>query len=207
MPRASEWDREIRGREVPPPTMPRLAFTDYDTEIEAQEAAARVAERRVVRQGLDAWRAIGKAESFEAWKVIGAALMVGRNIAMRKTFANRPQGPRYCRELGKWCREYGFGGIHKAIRTAAIDLHENISAIEAWRMSLPERKRKRMQGPWQNVRQWRAATQSNGKCPQDLKRDAAAAWRRFVSCVKALPADQAAPLWQMGATEAAAMQG
>jgi hypothetical protein len=166
MPRASEWDREIRGREVPPPTMPRLAFTDYDTEIEAQEAAARVAERRVVRQGLDAWRAIGKAESFEAWKVIGAALMVGRNIAMRKTFANRPQGPRYCRELGKWCREYGFGGIHKAIRTAAIDLHENISAIEAWRMSLPERKRKRMQGPWQNVRQWRARRCRDERSPR-----------------------------------------
>jgi hypothetical protein len=32
--------------------------------------------------------------------------------------------------------------------------------------------------PLSSVRRWRAATQSNGKCPQDLKREAAAAWRR-----------------------------
>jgi len=31
------------------------------------------------------------------------------------------------------------------------------------------------------------------KCPQDLKRDAMVAWRRFVSSVRSLPADQAAP--------------
>jgi len=37
-----------------------------------------------------------------------------------------------------------------------------------------------------------------------LKRDAAAAWRRFVACVEALPGDQALPLWNAVATEAAA---
>ena len=35
------------------------------------------------------------------------------------------------------------------------------------------------------------------------KRDAMAAWRKFVSCVGMLPADQAAPLWQAAAAEAA----
>src|SRR5262249_21949030 len=45
----------------------------------------------------------------------------------------------------------------------------------------------------------------NGKCPHDLKREAAAAWRRFVSCVRLLPADQAAPLWQAALAEAAAL--
>jgi hypothetical protein len=49
---------------------------------------------------------------------------------------------------------------------------------------------------------WRAATQGNGKCPQGLKRDAAAAWRRFVSCVSALPPDQAGPMWQAAFAEA-----
>jgi hypothetical protein len=33
---------------------------------------------------------------------------------------------------------------------------------------------------------------ANGKCPQDLKRDAAAAWRRFVTCVEALPPESCA---------------
>jgi hypothetical protein len=29
------------------------------------------------------------------------------------------------------------------------------------------------------------------------QRDATAAWRTFVACVEAMPADQAAPLWQV----------
>jgi hypothetical protein len=46
---------------------------------------------------------------------------------------------------------------------------------------------------------------TNGKCPQDLKREAAAAWRRFVTCVSALPPDQAAPHWQAALSEAPSM--
>jgi hypothetical protein len=47
------------------------------------------------------------------------------------------------------------------------------------------------------TRRWKASlTHGNGKCPQDLKRDAMVAWRKFVACLEALPADQAAPLWQ-----------
>jgi hypothetical protein len=81
-------------------------------------------------------------------------------------------------------------------RSVAIELHENANAIETWRATLPERQRKRLIHPLSNVRRWRAATHGNGKCPQDLKREAAAAWRRFVSCVRLLPPDQAVPLWQ-----------
>jgi hypothetical protein len=60
--------------------------------------------------------------------------------------------------------------------------------------------------PLSNVRRWRATTaDGNGKCPQDLKREAAAAWRRFVSCVQALPPDEAEPLWQAALAEVAVM--
>jgi hypothetical protein len=55
------------------------------------------------------------------------------------------------------------------------------------------------------VRRWRAATaHGEGKCPQDLKRDAVAAWRKFVSCVELLPPDQARLLWQAVSAEATA---
>ncbi len=91
----------------------------------------------------------------------------------------------------------------KSVRSVAIELHENAPAIEAWRATLPEKQRKRLVHPLSNVRRWRVATSSNGKCPQDLKRDATAAWRRFKSCLEALPDDQAAPLWQMASTEIA----
>jgi hypothetical protein len=48
-----------------------------------------------------------------------------------------------------------------------------------------------------NVAAWKKATaQPKTKCADDGVKAAAAAWRRFVSCVEALPPDQAAPLWQ-----------
>jgi hypothetical protein len=91
-------------------------------------------------------------------------------------------------------------------RSVANELHENANAIEAWRATLPERQRKRLLHPLSNVRRWRAATvQGNGKRPEDLKREAAAAWRRFVSCVRLLLPDQAAPLRRAVHDESGAM--
>jgi len=51
------------------------------------------------------------------------------------------------------------------------------------------------------------ANEVNGKCPQDLERDAMAAWRRFVSCVELLPPDQAAPLWEIALAEFPQLSG
>ena len=90
----------------------------------------------------------------------------------------------------------------KSVRSVAIELHENAKAIEAWRATLSERERKRLVHPLSNVRRWRAATTHNGKWRQDFTRDAIAAWRRFVSCVEALPKDQATPVWQAALAEA-----
>jgi hypothetical protein len=91
---------------------------------------------------------------------------------------------------------HGFDAMAKSVRSVAIELHENANAIEAWRATLPERQRRRLVHPLNNVRRWRTATAHGNGCPQDLKREAVAAWRRFVACVSALPENEAAPLWQ-----------
>lgn len=194
------------GEEIPqvPVTLPTLKVADFDIEAEAKEAAARIAERRVIRAGLDAWAAINKAESFEGWKAIGAALAIGKAQALRVTGANRAWGRNYSREFGAWMKAHGLDRMPKSVRSVAIELHENSTAITAWRATLPEGQRKRLVHPLSNVRRWKAATaHGNGKCPQDLKRDAVAAWRRFVSCVEALPPDQGAPLWQAALVDCA----
>jgi hypothetical protein len=91
-------------------------------------------------------------------------------------------------------------------RSWAILLHENAAAIEQFRSGLSERERKRLINPQSIVRRWQRATQhgGNGKCPQDFKRDAIAALRKFVSCTAMLPPDQAAPQWAAVQAEAAA---
>jgi hypothetical protein len=195
----------LGDREIVSVTLPRLVFMAGRDDPKA--VAEQISTMRAIRAGRDAWQAIGKAQSFEAWRSIGAALAIGKAHALRVTGANRAAGQRYCREFGKWVRKYGFGQMPKSTRSVAIQLHENATAIEEWRATLPERQRRRLVHPLSNVRAWQASTvNGNGKCLQDLKREAMRAWRRFVSCARLLPPDQAAPLWQGVVTEARQQQ-
>jgi hypothetical protein len=195
----------FNAHEPVPVTLPAVELTDIDIEREAKEAAARVAERRVVRRGLDAWREINRAESFEGWRAIGAALAVGKRHALKVTGANAAWGRNYSREFSDWMKQHGFDAMAKSVRSVAVELHENAKAIEAWRATLPERQRKRLIHPLSNVRRWRASlNHGNGKHPTDFKRDAVAAWRKFCDCVAMLPPSEAGPLWQAAYTRAAA---
>ena len=181
-----------------PVTLPVFNLPPLDLEIEIREAAAKVAERRLIRAGLDAWRAIGRAESFESWRAIGAALSIGKVRAQRIAGeADNWRDRNYIYEFGRWMRAHGFGDMPKSVRSVAVELHENIDAITAWRTTLPERQRCRLVHPLSNVRRWRAATTYNGKSPADYKMEAVAAWRKFVSCVAMLPAADQAAMWSM----------
>ena len=81
-------------------------------------------------------------------------------------------------------------------------MDENAAATVAWRLS--EKDRRRLVHPLSNVRRWRAATRDQGAHADDRVKAAAAAWRRFVSLMEALPPDQAAPLWRDVQRQAAA---
>jgi hypothetical protein len=187
---------EKRTYNPPPVTLPRFSFKD-DIERECREAASRVAEKKIIRAGIDAWQAIGKADSFGHWKAIGAALAVGKAHALKVTGANAAWGQNYSRVFCDWMKEHRFDRMPKSTRSVAIELHENLAAIETWRSTLTEKQRLRLQGPLQNIRRWKRETGQvkNNRCNARAK--AEVAWRRFVSCVEALPPDQAAPLCAM----------
>jgi hypothetical protein len=190
------------GRAVAPVTRPPINLPDLDDkaiEAEAAEAAAKI---KTIRLGRDAWEAVGRAESFEAWKRIGAALAVGKAHALRVS-GGSAWGRNYSREFNLWVRQHGFDKVPAATRSVAVELHEHAEQITQWRDGLPERQRKRLIHPLSVTRRWKAATaHCNGKCSQDLRRDAKAAWARFCACARALPADEAQPLWRLIAAEA-----
>jgi hypothetical protein len=85
-----------------------------------------------------------KAESFDGWKAIGAALAVGKRHALRVTGANAAWGCNYSREFNAWMKRHGFDAMAKSVRSVAIELHQNAKAIETWRATLPERQRRRL---------------------------------------------------------------
>jgi hypothetical protein len=78
-----------------------------------------------------------------------------------------------------------------SVRSVAIELHENIQAIETWRATLPERQRNRLVHPLSNVRRWKAATMPEGKSFADLRCEARAAMKKFLACLRKLPTNEA----------------
>jgi hypothetical protein len=199
------WVDELKGYEPAAITLPRFDLPTIDDAAERKAVAERIATTRIIRSGRDAWEQINKAESFDGWKAIGAALSIGKRHALRTTGANAAWGRNYGRAFSDWNKAHGFGTMPKGTRSWAIALHENAKAIEQWRQGLSEQRRKRLVNPQSVVKRWQKEMHhGDGKCPQDLKRDAVAAWKRFVSCVEMLPPDQAAPLWRAVAAEVAA---
>jgi hypothetical protein len=181
-----------------PVTLPVFRLPPLDDIEDRKELAAKFNEQRIIRAGREAWEQIARTQSFRAWADVGKALLIGKARAQR--IADDGQTWRECNyiyEFSKWMRDHGFGDMPKSVRSVAIELAENLSAIEAWRTTLPERQRKRLIHPLSNVRRWKAATTYNGKSPTDYKRDALFHWRRFLSCVQALPAAEQAMMWAM----------
>ena len=136
-----------------PVTLPRVYLPESDDQTIAEEAAALIAERRVIRAGVDAWRLTQKSASFENWKLIGAALQVGRGVAVRAS--GTTTGKHYSRSFYDWANRYGFAGMNKEARWAAVDLVENLTAVEHWLATLPERQRKSLIHPLSVMRRWR----------------------------------------------------
>jgi hypothetical protein len=182
-----------------PVSVPVLNIARLDDAAERREIAERFARLRILRRGVEAWQAINKAESFESWVAIGAALAIGREYALRATGASSPMGRPYSWIFSSWCRKHGFGKMSPAIRSWCLALHENLGAISRWRDSLPTgRGRRPPVNPQSCVKGWqRSQANGNGHARIDWQREAISAWKRFCFCVAALsPAEQAA-MWAM----------
>ncbi len=105
--------------------------------------------------------------------------------------SDRPAGLRYSRVFSEWARDNGFANMPKSIRSHALQLFEHADEISTWRARLPEKERRRLSG-LQNLHRWRwAIQQATENESHGLSLAAArAAWRRFVSCARALPPEQ-----------------
>jgi hypothetical protein len=194
-------DDRLTPKPVTLPIVKLRSVPDDARDIKLQ--AQRLLEVRVVKSGLQAWQNIVEAETFESWKKIGAALSVGKQHALAVSGANAPWGRNYCKALNEWTKRNGFGAMKASTRSVAIAMNEHIAEITAWRVTLPERQRQRLNGPQQNVRRWRRETANGSKRVEDAQKAAAAAWRKFVRCVDKLSAEDAMPLWQTVQAEAA----
>jgi len=157
-----------------------------------KEQRAEAQTNSVVLMGLAAWRAIGRSRGIEQHRLIGAALDVGRQAAIRAT--NCSNGGRYTRTFSQWLAERGFAEMPRSTRAWTLALYDAGSELTTWFRTLPESKRNRLLQPQSIVGAWKAATRPPR--PEDLKRDAKSAWKKLCACMQALPPDERTTLWQ-----------
>ena len=132
-----------------------------------------------VALGREAWarRKGDTAASWQDWKLIGAALLVGRKEAMEKA-AGKCSGRKYNDTFGKWLQDNGLDDIDKSDRAKLLLIMENLAEVEAWRAKLKEGKRGQLNHPSSIWRAWtckdrgnRGKPSKNGSCVQLSEED------------------------------------
>jgi hypothetical protein len=99
-----------------------------------------------VAAGRAAWERIRGHDrtSWKDWVQVARGLAVGRAETMKAANTNRPVGTTYNRLMGQWLKQHGFGEINNQERHRALRCLENLDAIEAWRATLDDASRRRL---------------------------------------------------------------
>jgi hypothetical protein len=97
--------------------------------------------------------------SFIEWKKVGEGFLVGR--AWAKRMAGVPEGTNqvhfgrgYNEKFSEWLNAYGLASIDDAARSNLFKLMDS-PAVLAWHVSLPDRKRNKLNHPTTIIRAWK----------------------------------------------------
>jgi hypothetical protein len=111
-----------------------------------------------VRAGQEAWRRLRSNATWEDWKQVGKAHVIGRAAAMREAHVNRPVGRRYNEAFGAWQRKFGFENLDSGDRTRLFEAMDRLAEIEGWLATLTTTERLKLNHPTSITRRWKAST-------------------------------------------------
>jgi hypothetical protein len=114
-------------------------------------------EQSTIVDGQEAWHRLGRDHSWENWRHVGAALLIGRSGAMHNAGVNRPVGRRYNVLFAAWLKQFGFENLDKADRSRLFAAMDHLEEIDAWRASLTPTERLRLNHPSAVFRNWKSA--------------------------------------------------
>jgi hypothetical protein len=120
-------------------------------------------DRAYIDAGRYAWKRLEtvKRQNFREWQMVAEALAIGEKMCAE--LAGGTQGGKYSRIYSAWLRTNGLAGIDRGDRSRLKYYREHAGDIDAWRNSLPEDKRRRINHPRSVIRGyriWKAAQQS-----------------------------------------------
>jgi hypothetical protein len=118
-------------------------------------------EQSTILHGQEAWHRLGRDHTWENWRHVGAALLIGRSGAMREAAVNRPVGRRYNAAFAAWLAKFGFENFDKADRSRLFAVMDHLDEIETWRATLTLAQRLRLNHPSAVLRNWKSAISQN----------------------------------------------
>jgi hypothetical protein len=136
----------------------------------------------VIAAGQAAWGRLKTHQTWNDWRALGAALAVGRTEAMGEAGTNRPFGSKYCEFFKQWLTVNGFSDLDdNRTRARLLSCVENIDAIEAWRTTLEDEKRLKLNHPATVWSAWKRSTGERKEKTHDPAPDLLVAWNKATS--------------------------
>ena len=112
----------------------------------------------IIERAREAWARHRHGAGWDDWMLIGEALTLGREFAMRAAEAKRPEGRRYNVVMGNWLTRHGFDNMDKADRSRLMECMGHREAIEQWRNNLTATQKLQCNYPKAVLKKWRRET-------------------------------------------------
>ncbi|MGB6286779.1 MAG: hypothetical protein WBG18_20575 [Xanthobacteraceae bacterium] len=156
--RAGEQQSEVRFDDGAERVVPNAHLCPVEASKVELDNPVLPAAPDTVRQGQEAWERLRSHSTWEDWKKVGAALVIGRAEAMRDGHVNKPKGRSYNAAINAFLKKFGFDGLDSGDRSRLLNVMDHLNAIEGWLGKLPPKERLRLNHPASVLRRWKAAT-------------------------------------------------
>ena len=95
----------------------------------------------VVKSGTKAWERLKREVHWGDWMVVGQAMQIGRERAMKNAGTDKPEGSKYNRFFSEWLAANKLDEIDQATRSRLFSIIDNWDAVWKWRerLTLTER--------------------------------------------------------------------
>jgi hypothetical protein len=108
-----------------------------------------------------------KRQNFHDWQQVAESLSIGEKLCAE--LAGGTRGAQYARFYSVWLRKNGLAGIDHGDRSRLKYYREHASEIDAWRNSLSEDKRRRVNHPRSVIRGYRLWKASQQSMPEETR--------------------------------------
>jgi hypothetical protein len=150
-------------------------MTDMENDVQHFEQEY---EAKLEREAEEALDRIQRGQTWADWVKVAELFAHGRKLAMLRGHANKPEGKGYNLNFSAWLDAHPkLRSIDKATRNHAMQCHDQITAIEAWRATLAENQRMTINHPTTVLRRFKTAnaeTAGEAKPKKQTEREALA---------------------------------